>query len=242
MNPLRSVLWGLLSLCLLTACEPGNSLDTFKGRQLRASLLPATDSNDRTKITFKAELILKEPEYGCIQLHPDVKATLEGLPLVVTPGSADTRDGPCGRDNPTFINSVDVALFLGEPRNAVLDVWEGDDHITAEFINLFARHTFAQPASPPTAKPGEELFLAWDPPTDDLSQVDAVALDNLGMVPVRPESGGMRLTLPASLPEGTVQVMAQASRIPTARCEGVAECTASSLFFLPRAVQVRVRN
>jgi hypothetical protein len=242
MMPLRSVMWGLLSLCLLTACEPGNSLESFKGRQLRASLLPAGNTDDRTKITFKAELILKEPESGCLQLHPDVKATLDGLPLVVTPGSAATRDGPCGGLNPTFINPVDVSLFLGEPRNAVLDIWEGDDHITAEFINLFARHTFVQPSPTPTVKPGEEIFLAWDPPTDDLSQVGAASLDNLGVVPVRPEPGGVRLTIPESLPEGTVQVTTQASHIPTARCEGVAECAATSQLFLPRAVQVRVQN
>lgn len=235
-------MWGLLSLCLLTACEPGNSLESFKGRQLRASLLPATGSEDRTKITFKAELILQEPEYGCLQLHPDVKATLNELPLVVTPGSAATRDGPCGGANPTFINAVDLSLFLGEPRNGVLDIFEGDDHITAEFTNLFAKHTFAQPSPLPTVKPGEELFLAWDPPTDDLSQVSAASLDSLGTVPVRPEPGGVRLTIPESLPEGTVQVITQAPRIPAERCEGVAECIANSVLFSPRAVQVRVQN
>jgi hypothetical protein len=44
MTTLRSLLWGWLSLCLLTACEPGNSLKSFSGRQLRAALRPMTDT------------------------------------------------------------------------------------------------------------------------------------------------------------------------------------------------------
>jgi hypothetical protein len=244
MTPLRSLLLGLLSVCLLAGCEPGNSLKSFKGRHLRAVVLPPAAADDRSKVVFKAELILKEPEAGCLQLHPGVEATLDGIPLQVTPGVALTRDGPCGDPEiwPTFINPIDASLFLGEPRSAVLEIKDGDDRIVAEYINLFARHTFQQPATPPMVKPGQELFLPWDPPTDDLSSVETVALDNLSLVPVRPEAGGVRLTIPADFPEGPVQVTTRASNIPTARCEGVAQCSVTSLLIVPRAVQVRVQN
>jgi hypothetical protein len=244
MMPLRSLLLGLLSVCLLAACEPGNSLKSFSGRHLRAVVLPPSGTDSRTQVVFKAELVLKEPESGCLQLHPGVEATLDGIPLKVTPGVALTRDGPCSDPElwPTFINRVDAALFLGEPRNAVLEIRDGGDRIVVEYRNLFARHTFQQLSPAPTVKPGEEVFLPWDPPTDDLTLVTSASLDTVGVVPVRPEEGGVRLTIPPGFPEGPVQVSTRASVIPAERCEGVALCTATSLLFVPRVVQVRVQN
>jgi len=242
MMPLRSLLLGLLSVCLLAACEPGNSLRSFSGRELRTVILPPSGSNSPTQVVFKAELVPKEPESGCLQLHPGVEATLDGIPLTVTPGMALTRDGPCGEPGPTFINPVDTALFFAAPRNAVLEIRDGGERIVAEFTHFFARHTFKQVSPTPTVKPGEELFLPWDPPTDDLSLIDKVALDSLGSVPAQPEAGGVRVTIPAELPEGALQVTARASAIPAERCEGVALCTAASLVISPRSAQVLVQH
>jgi hypothetical protein len=240
MMPLRSLLLGLTCVWLLLACEPGNSLKSFSGRELRTALRLPSENGTRT--LFVGELILRAPEYGCLQLHPGVTATLSDIPLQVTPGIALTRDGPCGKGWPSFFDPLDIQLFLGEPRNAVLEIRDGDDRIVAEFTNFFARHSFAQVSPAPTVKPGEEIFLPWDPPTDDLSIIEEVALGTPGkVVPARPEAGGLRITIPADFPAGSTVVSARASDIPAERCEGVATCTASSLAVHPRVVQITVQ-
>jgi hypothetical protein len=242
MMPLRHLMLGLWCAGLLTACEPGNSLKSFSGRELRAVLLPPSGNGER--VVFKAELIRKNPEAGCLQLRPDVTATLDGIPLTVTPGLALAADGPCSDPEqwPTFIGPLDSQRFFEAPRNGVLEIRDGDERITAEYRNFFAPHTFAQPSPPPEARPGEELFLPWDPPTDDLSIMKEVAIGEPGvLVPVRPAKGGLRVTLPADLPTGPTEVSARASDIPAERCEGVARCTAVSLLIVPRVVQIIVQ-
>jgi hypothetical protein len=89
-------------------------------------------------------------------------------------------------------------------------------------------------------KPGEEIVLPWDPPTDDLSVIEEVFL--LGTrVPATPEAGGVRFTLPADIPTGRVKVVVRGSNIPVERCEGVALCTATSLLIQDRSTLVNVQ-
>jgi hypothetical protein len=239
---LRYLMLGLWCAGLLVACEPGNNLKSFSGRELRAVLLPPSGSGER--VVFKAELLPKAPEAGCLQLRPGVEATLNGTPLTVTPGLALAADGPCSDPEqfPTFIGPLESQRFFEEPMNGVLEIRDGDERIVAEYRNFFAPHTFAQPTPPPSAKPGAELFLPWDPPTDDLSIMKEVVIGEPGVrVPVRPAEGGLHVTLPADLPTGPTRVSARASNIPAERCEGVALCTAVSLLIVPRVVQITVQ-
>jgi hypothetical protein len=233
----------LLMLCvyLLAGCQPGDDLKDFSGRWLRAAMLvPASDGS----VGFKAELRRKEPEAGCIQLHPSAEASFDGQDLEVYPGSgAGIPDGPCGDPEqwPTFIATMQVEQFLGEPHSGVLEIRDGDQRITAEFQNFFARHSFAAVESTPTVKPGSELFLAWDPPTDDLSEIDEVSVGG-AIVPAHPEAGGVRFTVPEDFTPGSVSVIARSSTIPAARCEGLALCSADSLVVSPPRIQVLVQQ
>jgi hypothetical protein len=227
---------------VLVACS-GNSLEDFSGRELWVVMLPPTEPNPE-RYGFKAELVRRKAEVGCLRLHDDVKATINGQPLNVFRGTTTPDpDGPCGSPAvpPVFTTWVDAALFFeGEPRNAVVEIVDGDERIVAEYAHFFARHAFARPTSPLTAKPGQELFLAWDPPTDDLSIIEQVTVGDR-RVPVRAEAGGLRLTLPADLPTGPVRVMSRASDIPAVRCEGVATCSAASMVIVGPSVEVDIQ-
>ncbi len=228
----RSLPW-LLCLPALTAC-PGNSLEDFSSRELRVQVLP-TGSATSERFPLEAELVRISPEAGCLRLHDGVEVTLNGAPLHVFAGSqTPDPDGPCGSPMPippTFNGSLEAATFKGEPRNAVLEIRDGDERIVAEYQNFFARHTLAQAQPPQAVKPGQEVFLAWDPPTDDLSLIDTLGVRVQGVsetlqVPVKPEVGGLRVTFPADLAPGRVFVVARSASIPAVRCEGVAKCTA----------------
>lgn len=228
----RSLPW-LLCVPFLAAC-PGNNLEEFSGRELRVQVLP-TGSTTSERFSFRAELVRRAPEVGCLGLHSGVEATLNGVPLHVFEGSqTPDPDGPCGSPAPvppTFSATVEAESFKGEPRNAVLEIRDGDERIVGEFQNFFARHTLAQAQPPQAMKPGEEVFLAWEPPTDDLSIIETVGIYVEGVekaiqVPVKPEAGGLRATLPADLPAGRAFLIARAANIPAVRCEGVAKCTA----------------
>jgi hypothetical protein len=237
----RQALLALLCAAAMAGCQPGTGLDHFSGRWLRAVML--IPSGDGSKADFRGELRPKEPEIGCSQLHPSVKATLNDIPLKVYPGPVPPLpDGPCGpaNDMPLALGTLETEPFFGEPRNAVLEFRDGDEHILAEYLNYFARHTFAQFEPIATVKPGEELFLPWDPPTDDLSVIEEVTIGDRH-VPAKPEGGGVRVTFPADLPAGTVRVGVRGSDIPAVRCEGAALCTGESLVILDRSVQVSVQ-
>jgi len=227
----RSLPW-LLCVPLLAAC-PGNSLEDFSGRTLRVLILPTSPTAER--FGFQAELVRVTPEAGCLRLHEGVEATLNGAPLHVFEGSqTPDPDGPCGSPRPippTFNASLEAQSFKGEPRNAVMEIRDGDERIVAEFQNFFAPHTFARAQPPQAMRPGQEVFLAWNPPTDDLSAIEDIGLLTEGadkpiQVPARPEAGGLRVTLPADVPPGRAFLSARSASIPVLRCEGVAKCTA----------------
>lgn len=228
----RSLPW-LLCVPALAAC-PGNSLEDFSGRELRVQVLP-TGSATSERFPLKAELVRVAPEVGCLGLHSGVEATLNGAPLHVFEGSkTPDPDGPCGSPAPvppTFNASLGAGAFTGEQRNAVLEIRDGDARIVGEFLNFFARHTLVQQQPPQVVKPGAEVFLAWEPATDDLSVIEHVGLYVEGVekaieVPVKPEAGGLRATFPADLAPGRAYLIARAADIPAVRCEGVARCTA----------------
>lgn len=227
----RALPW-LLCVPALAAC-PGNSLEDFSGRELRVLILP-TGSATSERFRFQAELVRVEPEAGCLRLHSDVEVLLNGVPLQVFQGSQPPNpDDPCGSAEaipPTFNVTLEAAAFKGEPRNAVLEIRDGEERIVGEFQNFFARHTLVQLQPPQVLRPGEEVFLAWEPATDDLSLIETVALFTEGseealQVPVTPEAGGLRVTLPAQLPTGKAFMVARAANIPAVRCEGVLRCT-----------------
>ncbi len=243
----------LLLLCASVggACS-GNSLEDFSQRELRVQILPMLGTQER--VQFKAELVRIEAEAGCLRLEEGVTATLDGAPLQVyagspTPDGVDV-EGPCGSPvpvPPTFSTTLDVTRFRGEKGDAVLEIRDGDTRIVAEFPNFYAPHGIARTDPPQTVKPGQEVVLAWDPPTDDLSIVDSVGLFGPGLtkpdgsatsVAVRPEAGGLRVTLPADLPAGSIRAVARSAHVPPARCEGVARCTA--LVLPPPPTELRV--
>lgn len=226
---------GLLCATLLTGCRPGDDLHRYSGRVLRTGV---TDPSGK----FLATLVRDKPESGCLQLHPDVTATFDGVPLTVFPGAIIIDPDRCNSPDspPAFTGTLDPALFQGEPRNGLMEIRDGDESIIAEFRNFFARHTFAQITPPPTVKPGEEIFLPWDPPTDDLSVVEEVFV--LGKsVPATAEAGGVRFTVPTDTPTGRVKVDVRGSDIPFERCESVVDCTADSLLILDRSTLVNVQ-
>ncbi|MFL5345769.1 MAG: hypothetical protein ACJ8AT_13335 [Hyalangium sp.] len=225
----------LLCVTLLAGCERGNDLHRYSGRVLRVGITNSSGG-------FLATLVRNKPESGCLQLHPEVTATFDGIPLQVFPGAPIIDPDLCNSPDspPAFTGRLDPQLFLGAPRNGVMEIRDGDESIIAEFRNFFGRHTFAQLNPPPSVKPGEELFLPWDPPTDDLSVIEKVTLLETD-VPARPEAGGVRFTIPSDTPTGRVKVIVRGSDIPVERCEGVAGCTADSLLILDRSTLVNVQ-
>ncbi len=232
---LGQALPGLLCATLAAGCQRGDDLHRYSGRVLRAGVLDSSGG-------FLATLDRDKPESGCLQLHPEVTATFDGVPLKVFPGSPIVDPDYCNPldSPPAFTGTLDPQLFLGQPRNGVMEIRDGDETIIAEFRDFFGRHTFAQLNPPPSVKPGEELFLPWDPPTDDLSVIDEVFLLET-RVPARPEAGGMRFTVPSDMPPGRVKVVVRGSDISVERCEGVVSCTASSLLILDRSTLVNVQ-
>ncbi len=242
----RAWAW-LPCVCVLAACESGNDLKEFSGRELSALMLPSGGTQPTPTYRFQGELVRRAAEVGCLALPSDVKVTLNGMPLQVFGGTQpppSDPDGPCGATTvvpPTFGAALDAKLFLeGEPRNAVLEIQDGEERIVAEYQNFFARHSFAKLETPPTVKPGQELFLAWDPATDDLRVIEEVSIGGR-RVPARAEAGGLRFTVPADQPAGLVRVGARASDIPAVRCEGVALCTAASMVIVDRSVDIHVQ-
>lgn len=225
----------LLCATLLAGCERGDDLHRYSGRVLRVGMNGPSGS-------FVGVLERDKPESGCLQLHPDVTATFDGVPLQVFPGAPIIDPDLCNSPDspPAFTGKLDPQLFMGEPRNGVMEIRDGDERITAEFRNFFARHAFAQIDPPPTVKPGEELFLPWDPPTDDLSATNEVFV--LGAsVPATPEAGGVRFTVPANTPTGRVKVDVRVSNIPFERCEGVVDCVADSALLPDRSTVMNVQ-
>ncbi|WP_224243514.1 hypothetical protein [Hyalangium gracile] len=217
----RRALPGLLCASTLVACEPGNDLERFSGRHLRATMV-SRDGN------FLALLEQLKPEAGCLQLHPDVSASFDGTPLQVFPGGPIVDPDRCFNAPPNFTGKLDTDPFFGDPRNAVMEIQDGDERIVAEFTNYYARHGFELVAPPPAVKPGQEVFLKWEPPTDDISQFEAVTL-NGQEVPATPEAGGVRFTIPSDFPAGRVDVYWVGEwLIPAERCEGAALCTATT--------------
>jgi len=230
---LRRALPWLLCVPLLAAC-PGNILEDFSGRELRFQILP-TPKAGAERFRLQVELVRLAPEVGCLRLRKGVEVLLNGVPLQVFEGSqTPDPDGPCGSPEPippTFSVLLEAKAFTGEPRNAVLEIRDGDERIVGEFQNFFARHTLVQLQPPQVMRPGQEVFLAWEPATDDLSIIETVAFFTEGSekaisVPVKPEAGGLRVTLPADLPPGKAFLVARAANIPALRCEGVAKCAA----------------
>jgi hypothetical protein len=240
----------LLLLCASVggACS-GNSLEDFSRRELRVQVLPLIGT--REQVRFQAELVRIEAEAGCLRLESGVTATLDGAPLSVYEGSqTPDADGPCGSPvpvPPTFSLILDAARFTGAQGHAVLEIRDGDQRILAEFPHFYAPHGIARTDPPQTVRPGQEVVLAWDPPTDDLSIVEEVGLFGAGLtkpdgsattVAARPEAGGLRVTMPATLPSGSIGVVARSAYIPPTRCEGVARCTA--LVLPPPPTELRV--
>ncbi|XXF77526.1 hypothetical protein P2318_31405 [Myxococcaceae bacterium GXIMD 01537] len=239
----------LLLLSPLSGCA-GDSLEAFSSRELRMQMRPSPKGENAELYSLQVELVRREAEVGCLRLRDGVKVTLNGQPLKVYKGSeTPDPDGPCGAPAvpPVFSASIHRALFFeGEPRNAVLEVIDGEERITAEYVNFFSRHSFARREAPLPVKPGQEVFLAWDPPTDDLAIIQEVAITGASLtkhfyVPARPGTGGLSITVPESLPAGAFRVVARASDIPTARCEGVAVCTGWSGVIVDRGVDLQVQ-
>jgi len=210
---------------VLAACSDGNSLEDFSRRALRAQVERGTGEEQPL---FSASLQRVEAEEGCPRLRSSATATLNGTPLMVFPGQeTEDSDLPC-MGAPTVSLRVDVARFAGEPEDAVLELRDGDARMVAHFRNFYGRHALARGASPQVVKPGEEVFLAWDPPTDDLSSVTAV-LFNDTFAPARPEAGGLRVIFPADLPAGLLTVRPGGfARVPVLRCEGVSLCSGAA--------------
>jgi hypothetical protein len=209
---------------MLMACEPGNDLKQFSGRQLRLTMV----SNQGDLL---AMLEQKLPETGCRQLHPDVVATFDGMPLTVDPGGRIVDPDRCFNGPPFFTGKLDTELFFGEPRNAVMEIRDGEERITAEFLNYYGRHGFALLDPIPVVKPGSEVVLPWDPPTDDISRLEEISLNGVA-VPATPEGSNVRFTVPANFPTGRTTVYwlfkpGAESIIPPVRCEGVALCLAN---------------
>lgn len=222
-SPLSSLvgraLPGLLCAATLVACEPGDDLSRFSGRELRASV-------NSFEGGLLAVLDRYQPERGgCLQLHPDVVATFDGVPLQVSPGGPVVERCDFPNDVPFFTGKLDTAPFFDAPRNAVMEIRDGDEAIIAEFTNFFGRHTFTLIEPAPVVKPGEEVFLEWDTPTDDLSQLEGVSMNGT-VIPATLEGHGVRFTVPANFPTGRFNVghVGQVS-IPAERCEGVARCS-----------------
>jgi hypothetical protein len=221
----RRALLGLLCASTLVACEPGNDLKKFSGRQLRLTMV--SHQGD-----FWALLEQHRPEAGCLQLHPGVEATFDGVPLDVNPGGRIVDPDRCLNAPPLLSTKLDIEQFFGEPRNAVLEIRDGDQRITAEFTNYFARHAFALIDPPPAVRPGQEIVVPWDPPTDDISRLKEVSLNGRA-VPATPEGSSVRFTVPADFPTGLTTLywifeIGAENIIPAARCEGVALCTANT--------------
>ncbi len=231
----RSLPW-LLCLPALTAC-PGDSLEDFSRRALRAQV---ERGGEGEQPLFSARLDRLEPEEGCPRLRSSAKATLNGEPLQVMRGQEEPDgDLPCF-ELPTFALRLDRARFAGEPEDAVLEIQDGDERIVARYRNLFGRHGLARGASPQVVKPGQEVFLAWDPPTDDLSLVEVVFYGE-SFVQARPEAGGLRVTFPADLPAGPLKVRAPGLPLaPVVRCEGVRSCSAVGDLVSPEEEEVEV--
>jgi hypothetical protein len=224
----------LLCACVLAGCRDGDSLEDFSNRTLRIQVTPVMEDSE---FEFSAQLARDEPEAGCKRLSSGVTATLNGEPILVFQGTATPDpDGPCGSPPipPVFVLRGDAARFAGGPRDALLEVRDGDARIVAEFRNLIARHTLARPEAPLRVKPGQEVFLAWDPPSDELRGEVSVQLGdgvpgNETFLKGTPEPGGVRITLPADLPTGPRTLWArpaEAPRAPQVRCEGVESCSA----------------
>jgi hypothetical protein len=222
--------WPLLCACALAGCRDGNRLQDFADRTL---VIGMTSLMEGSEFEFNARLAKDEPEAGCKRLSSSATATLNGEPILLFQGSqTPDPDGPCGSPPvaPAFVLRGDAARFADGPRDALLEVRDGDERIVAEFRNLLARHTLARPEAPLVVKPGQEVFLAWDPPTDELPDGMFITLDNTRFVEAVEEAGGLRVTFPADLPAGPVKVWAQWTdppRIPRLRCEGVQSCAVS---------------
>ncbi len=223
----------LLCVWVLAGCRDGDRLSDFYQRKL---LLQVTPVQEGQEFRFSARLATDEPEAGCRRLDSGVTATLNGEPLSMFPGSeTPDPDGPCGSPviYPNFHLRDDAARFVGPPRDGLLEIRDGDERIVAEFRNLLGRHTLARREAPLTVKPGQEVFLAWDPPTDVLSEPEPsvellVGSGESRIVKAVPESGGLRVTFPVDLPAGTVKVgtAGVSPRLPLLRCEGIETCDA----------------
>ncbi|XXF79047.1 hypothetical protein P2318_04650 [Myxococcaceae bacterium GXIMD 01537] len=233
----------LLCACVLAGCRDGDRLEDFSNRVLVIQVTPLMDDSE---FEFNARLAKDDPETGCLRLDSGVTATLNGEPVqVFQGGQSPDPDGPCGSPPmaPAFILRGNAARFAGGPRDALLEVRDGGARIVAEYRNLLARHTLARPEVPLTVKPGQEVFLAWDPPTDELSEGVTVSLDRVRIVKSTPEPGGVRITFPADLPAGPMKVWAQpisTPRVPSVRCEGVKSCTVLITAGRPEKQEVEV--
>src|SRR5262249_52159288 len=146
------------------ACEPGNDLSRFSGRQLRLGMISYHGD-------IQVVLEQKAPEAGCLQLHPGVVATFDGVSFNVNPGGRIEDPDRCLNGPPVFSGKLDIEPFFGDPRSAVMEIRDGDEHVTAEFLNYYGRHGFALLDPIPVVKPGSEVVLPWDPPTDDISRL-----------------------------------------------------------------------
>src|SRR5262245_423126 len=91
----RCALPSLLCAVTLMACEPGNDLSRFSGRQLRLGMVSYQGD-------LQAKLEQKAPETGCLQLHPGVEATFDGMPLRVNPGGPILDPDRCFNGPPVF--------------------------------------------------------------------------------------------------------------------------------------------
>lgn len=113
-----------------------------------------------------------------------------------------------------------------------MEIRDGDEHITMEFLNYYGRHGFALIDPIPVVKPGSEVVLPWDPPTDDISRLKEITLNGVKL-PATPEGSNVRFTVPANFPTGQATVywiyeIGADNVIPAVRCEGVALCLAST--------------
>lgn len=229
----RFAVAGMLCVGWAVAGCSGDSLEDFSDRTL---VIQTAKQMGDERYLFSVKLQPQEPPSGCPSLHSGVEATLNGERLELyrgglasDPGSPDAAQsgGPCAV--PSGALWVDASRFQSEQsEDAVVEFRDGDRRMVAEFRNYFGRHTLARGETPLTVKPGQEVFLAWSPATDDLVGMDTLFLNRTTFLQARPEAGGVRVTLPEGLAAGSATVLAVGmARIPLVRCEGVAACEGS---------------
>ena len=231
-------------LAWLVACEEAPKYDKFAdvfepSLTVNAGAVPPRGES--------LQVLVHPARVGVCRPLPELKATVDGVPLERLHGKVEMDTYSYDRDCNVYEFSLDTAGLAARPagERSVVTVTDGVTTLSLETRNLFAPRSLAVVTDPVVAQ--GEVVLRWSPGGDVIAAESNFAVELVGeagkwrVVPTAVTPQDVRFTLPADARgELTAEFLgSKAISPPLLACTGAKTCQVSRVF-LPAPVRLSV--